>query len=507
MNKKAKKVLAVTMAVAMSACLVAGATACNKRKEGEIKVTAWNSGWGDEWLYAMAEEFEKDYPEYTVTIDSSAAGGDITNQFPASSSHDYDVFFGCNNNFELYDTCYANLDDVMTTVNPGETKTVAEKLGPEMQALLVNAKGHYDKMCYGAGYYTIVYKPGLFDKWGYDVPNTTDELAALCDTMREDDVVPFIHFVNGGYWHEMLWAWAIQYAGPDEFYQMSANPKLSQLTSDTNGVKQGLDAMWKVLGNRKNYYTGSTGMEFTTAQTFYLSFPEDIGGTEIAMMVNGSWLENEMKNSEDPLETNIKSMKTPVVSSIIDKCDTINDDATLSAVIAAIDKGETSYAGVSEADFARIKTVRSYEVTNAPGLEIAIPNYSENLEGAKKFAAYFYSDKVLKIFYEKTGIRQFATMDDETFVYDTSKLSSFQKSQLDIANRAKPVGEGTTHNTHPVFNVGGLRLTGKYDLSYAGAMVNQPSESSTDIWNGIATSLNENWSTYWANAGLQPPQE
>ena len=54
----------------------------------------------------------------------------------------------------------------------------------------------------------------------------------------------------------------------------------------------------------------------------------------------------------------IKMMKTPVISSIIKQTSTINDDKTLSAVITAIDNGETSYPNVSAEDFQRILKAR-----------------------------------------------------------------------------------------------------------------------------------------------------
>lgn len=511
MKKKLAKAIAVAMSVCMLGGTVGGAVGCSGgRTDGTIKITAWKSGWGVDWLYSLAEEFEAEYPEYHVEIEASASGGDITTQMPAEGTHDYDLFLGCNSNPETY-IYYEVLDEVLDMVNPGETKTVGEKIGPEMLSMLINAEGHYDKLYYGTGYYTIMYKTDLFKKWGFKVPNTTKELAALFEDMKDCGVVPSMHFQNGGYWHSLLWEWAIQYAGPENFYQLGADPKLSTLTDDNNGIKQGLDAMWSVLGNRKNYYQGSSSMIFTTAQTKFL-LPSDRLGAEVAMMVNGSWLENEMRNSEDPLNTHIACMKTPVLSTVIDKCETINDDATLSKVIEAVDSGKTSYDGVSEADFNHIKTIRTYEVTNAPSLEFAIPNYAAGKEGAKKFVAYFYSDKGLKLFFEKTGIRQFASMDDESFVYDTTNLSEFQKSQLELMNRAKPIGEGMVHNSHEVFFLGGMSLTGNYGMNYAGAMTNSTldypnGEPASVIWAGIKESLVTNWATCWGNAGLPVPEE
>lgn len=510
MNKKLGKLVAVTM----SAVMLLGVSACGDNPSGSgdggtISISLWDTGWGSDWLYAMKDAFTKKYPEYTVEISASVSDGDITNDMPNPDEHEFDIFMGCNNDLELYSSYYELLDDVVAGVNDGESKTVGEKIGTEYLSMMQTAEGHYDKLSYGTGYYTIMYKGDIFEKYGYEVPNTTDELVALVNTMKtEDDVVPFIHFTNGGYWHSMLWTWAIQYAGSKDFYDMSKNPTLAALTDDNNGIPQGLSVLDSLIRDVNNYYTGSSGMTFSIAQSTYLAEAEALNGVEIAMMVNGAWLENEVKSSESKLNETVKAMKTPVVSSIIERCPTINDDETLSAVIDAIDSGKTSYSGVSEADFERIATARKVEVTNAPALEICIPNYSDNIEGAKKFVKYFYSDEALQIWYNCTHVRQFANFDNASLTYDTAGLSTFAKSQLELMNHSAPVAEGRPHSSHSIFSLGGASLVAGYDNGgYAAAMVNQPPETYKDIWNNIKTNFNRNWNTYWSNAGLSVPEE
>lgn len=500
------------LAVAMAMSTLGTATACSlggggeTKEPGTIKITLWESGWGSEWLKAMAEEFEKDNPEYKVKWDASASGGDITNLLPNPDQHDYDIIMGCNTDPSLYASYYEILDDVVNSKYKNESKTIGEKIGPELLSMLETKDGHYDKLCFGAGYYNIIYKTDVFTKYEYEVPNTTDELVALVEQMN-GDVVPFIHFQNGGYWHAMLWTWAIQYAGSENFYDMSKNPTLAALVDDKNGIPQGLEVMGSLLNNIKNYYLGSSGLEFTQAQSQFLAPADKLGGVEIAMMVNGAWMENELKNSEDKLNDNISAMKTPVVSSIIEKCETIEDDATLSAVIDAVDKGKTSYEGVSAEDFELIRVARGVEVTNAPGLEMCIPNYSTEKEGAKQFLRFFYSDKGLKIWFEKTHIRQFADFDDSSISLDTSNLSKFEKSQFALARKSVPVAEGRTHASHDIFVLGGADLVAGYAApGYAAALVQATPEKAADIWKAVKANQNKNWNSYWTNAGLTPPQ-
>lgn len=68
-------------------------------------------------------------------------------------------------------------------------------------------------------------------------------------------------------------------------------------------------------------------------------------------MANGDWFDNEMRSFCEGLEQTqgycdtVKLMKTPVISSIIDQTPTIENDAELSALISAIDAGETALKG------------------------------------------------------------------------------------------------------------------------------------------------------------------
>lgn len=510
---KSKSKLGKALAVALSAIMVSAvASSCMAQtqeiEEGTIAISIWDSGWGRKWADAMAEQFQIDYPQYKVQIFADVDEGDITNVLP-DPANEYDIIFGCNSDSSLYKNYYEPMDDIINSKCEGESKTIGEKLGSEMLSLLVNSEGHYDKLCFGTGYYTFVYKSDLFEDFELSIPNTTNEFLALLDEMREYDIIPFIHFNSPsvGYSAAMMWTWAMQYAGIDAFYEMSKNPTLSALVDDDNGILQGLEVLKEVIGNPDNNDDGS-GLDFGDAQTAFLA-PREVSGRDIAMMINGAWLENEISKSPAEVNQNIKAMKTPVLSSIIDKCATINDDKTLSAVISAIDAGKTSYDGVSKEDFNRIATARKLEVSNAPGLEICIPNYSEEMEGAKEFVKFFFSDKGLKIWFDTVGIRQFASFDDESIVLDTSKLSVFQKSQLELAEKSSPVAEGRPHSAHKIFISGNASLVGSYgNGTYAKALylTGENAMSASDVWENIKDYANKNWESWWRLAGLTAPQ-
>ena len=96
-------------------------------------------------------------------------------------------------------------------------------------------------------------------------------------------------------------------------------------------------------------------------------------------------------------------MKTPVISSIIEKLTTVKDDATLSKVVKAVDGGAESFEGVSEQDFAIIKEARNilYSVGNYH--TAVIPEYAKQVELAKDFLRFMATDKANEIYSVKTG--------------------------------------------------------------------------------------------------------
>ena len=100
----------------------------------------------------------------------------------------------------------------------------------------------------------------------------------------------------------------------------------------------------------------------------------------------------------------IVAMKMPVMSKIIDVLPdkSVKDDATLSAVIDAIDAGETSYSGVSANDFARIKEARNIKAEMINPVML-IPKHASNKDIAKAFVAYLFSDRAQKIAAQATG--------------------------------------------------------------------------------------------------------
>jgi hypothetical protein len=167
-----------------------------------------------------------------------------------------------------------------------------------------------------------------------------------------------------------------------------------------------------------------------------------------AFHVNGDWFDNEMYEigqaiiNEGGDISGIKMMKTPIVSSIIDRpeCQTIENDAELSALITAIDNGSTALVGdgysVSQAAYDKIKEARSIVFSIGANLDAIIPSYAKGKDVAVDFLRFMATDLGLETYLEATyGASlpfDYDVKEENIELYN--KLSTFQQGRLDYFN-------------------------------------------------------------------------
>ena len=165
------------------------------------------------------------------------------------------------------------------------------------------------------------------------------------------------------------------------------------------GRLESLEVLYDLLSEYS--FTGAGSIDFIEAQTRFL-----LGDGLI--MANGDWFYQEMDTTIEGLKKrgidyDIRFMKNPVISAIIDVLPTVNDDATLAAVVDAVDKGETAYEGVSAADFARVKEARSFVYSGEYLNQAFIPSYANGKEAAKDFLRFLATDIACNQFMRSTG--------------------------------------------------------------------------------------------------------
>ena len=144
----------------------------------------------------------------------------------------------------------------------------------------------------------IVYNASLFEQYGWEIPDTTKELEDLCKEILADTngaVSPFVYCGDAadGYLYFAVDNWLNQYAGIanlDEFYDYGSASLFAPNSKMSVGKKLAHENLLKFLKDRSQggyALDGSMGVDHHFAQG------ELIKGT-CAMMLNGSWFENEM---------------------------------------------------------------------------------------------------------------------------------------------------------------------------------------------------------------------
>ena len=359
---------------------------------GSLNIRVWEGGFGLKWLDNVIDAFNDKYPDVTIKVDPSVERMQVFGDITGKGSK-YDLVFQDARLMD-YTDCLEPLDDVYAYTNKGESVAVGDKLF-DLYRECLNYKGSYYQIPYAVGTYGIVYNSDYISD--SEVPVTTDELIALCANLKSASLTPIIFSgeTGTGYWDFAYATWFAQYEGRDAYWA-----SLSGQIIDENGEKKydpstaylqgGLEAMQvceDLLWYQNGYIeTSSTGLQFIIAQRDFLK-------GKAAMMYNGSWLFNEMELMfPNGTDYDFKMMKMPVISSIVDKCTTIDNDAELSSLIKAIDAGATSFSGVNEVDFETVKAARNFYYAGAEGATAGIPINARNKQIAKEFLKFMYSE-------------------------------------------------------------------------------------------------------------------
>lgn len=512
-----KKIICLLLSV-VTAFSMASMAACGGKSDGGanvIEINYWKAGLGDVYFESVISEFKKAYPEYSVQL-NKFAGNDFGTNFaknvPTGPKYNtVDLYFGPDMDIG-YNQYLEPLNSVLEQVNTGETKKVGEKIDAVLLENAKNADGYYYTLPYGGGVCGIVYNNTLMQEVlsssGLNMPKTTNELrnlASAIDQKYGGQRKAFIHFL-GGYWVYIQDVWQAQYDGVDkynEFYRLGAPLNTIGTPNETpdknilleeDGRLEVLKVFESIL-NSQFVAPDSNTDDLAASQVNFLS-------GDAVMMVNGAWFINETKGM-NAAYNDFRLMKTPVISSIIKKCDTIDDDGTLSAVISAIDAGASSYAGVNAEDFERVKAARNLIWQVFSQHSACVPNYATAKEGAKKFVQFYYSDIAQKIFSDTVHIALPFTFDNEANKPDISGWSNYEKDAYGYSTTMTMLGVANGRRSS-LFTKGGLFNYPSLNGETIVYLISRPTEPKTAnyIWGEMKNLYERNWNSYMSRAGL-----
>ncbi len=502
--KKRSRILSMLIASTMIiGCLAGCGAGENGGKQGgtgttDIEINYWNSGLGTAWLDAVIEGFKKKYPEYNVYYNATASSTAVVTAYGLEDTDTIDLYLAT----KQYDKRYLEpLNDVLESTADGDTKTIKEKFDADY-LLLEEYDGQYYNLTHGGGILSFVYNKKLFEKAGItQLPRTSDELSVVCGVLADNGIKPLCHFKPSGYYSWLTETWFSQYNGLDYWRDFYANPtKEKMLTKD--GRYEAIKAYEKFV-TPENVLQGSNSDPHVSIQTKFL-------GEKCAIMLNGSWLSNEMQNSGKMED--FEMMKTPVISAITDKLTTVKSEPELRNLITAIDNvtdgvetvdtykdGDNYNVGgksVSASDWDYVKAARNSVSANYSGETAFIPSYSNAKEGAKEFLKYLYSDEGYQIYLNSLHIKM--PLDLCEGEINTEGWNSFEKSQLELFNKAEHNISNDIMNKHRIFVDGGADSIADYEfISLMCSNSESDRISAEETWNEIVKRIDEKYENEW----------
>lgn len=347
-----KKLLVVLM---VGLLVLAGCSSNTDKDSDTLKISGLLGGYGKEGWEKVAKSFEEKYDiKVELTLEKNIADV-LRPQIQAGDVPDL-IYLAIDNgedpltNTMIAEKALVDISDVLDMKVGDEAVTVKEKILPGF--LNSNRVQPYGD---GKSYLApIFYSPlGMFyneqlliDK-GWDVPKTWDEMWALGDKAKAEGIALFTYSV-AGYFDGFIASLFNVTGGPENF------AKLMQYDVTTWEGQQTKEAL-EIVGKLAEYVHPNTVAQankegFTKNQQLVLD-------NEAIFMPNGTWVVGEMEKA--PRAEGFKWGMAPV---------------------PAVGSGDRFASTFTE--------------------EIYIPEGAKNVEDAKLFISYLYTDEAAKLFYD-----------------------------------------------------------------------------------------------------------
>lgn len=501
----------------------------------EFTLCYYEGGYGVEWLQAVAKDY-MDNVNTEVRINfQKSTDNSTTREKIASQTDSYDLYyievdmFGKSGVLE-------DLTGLMDREVPGEAGVkVRDKIGQKWLDYYTENGKLYQMPATNMLGWNWTYNKTLLDAKfganGYKLPNTTNEFLAMGEQLFNKDVFLTAFAgkdVTGGadylrYCYEVWFAQMTGMDGYDRYFSCQYdNGGTYELAKDApKNVEQNKNAIEKTYALVQTLCQGQKGVEYMHKNSLSMDFVDcqymlsqgKFKGAEeppIAFYYNTAAAEREMAvyvEAGEITKQDIRAMKMPVISAIIERTPSIPDDATLSAVIDYVDGTASALPeGVTEADAAIIAEARNMKA-ELVCREFVVTKNAKNKEDIMGFLAYLTSDKAQMVAAKSCNglpVLNYGYVPSETEL--GFQYSEFTKSVyallddavvVDIAKFDKPVGKTMGMNWYLDTTVSGGTLTS--NLYTKQALTADQIYQST--YNGLAGTWAERMKLYLAGGG------
>ena len=358
MKKIIALLLAFVMVLGMTACAGTNTDATQPQEDlagTTIKVAAIETAYGSQiWADVAAAFTAETGIEVQLTTDknledvisASMQGGEYPDVIHLATGRPA----GLTEQF-IKDKAIAEITDVLSMTVPGEDKLVSEKISGGFTETSLTNPYNDGKTYLAPMFYSpcgLFYNAELFAAKGWTVPTTWEEMWALGDAAAAEGIALFT-YPTAGYYDAFLYA-LVYSIGGSEFFE--AVTHYEEGIWDTAEA----DTLFAILDKLASYTHKSTpaqanNQDFTKNQLMVMQ-------DQALFMPNGTWIVGEMAEAEATLT---------------------NEFGWGMTALPAVTEGG---AGYSYCWFE----------------QAWIPAGAENVDAAKQFVAFLYSDKACEIF-------------------------------------------------------------------------------------------------------------
>lgn len=435
-----KKVICAAMAMIM---LTLPLTGCGQNKvvettpdggyvQGTKCIVAYNSsGYGNTWLKAAEEAFEKTYAAEGYDIELKISYNNENNAAleigKGPEKNDVDLYIGAGDMERVLDASKKTMRDggavlldltdvlwnqpAIGTDKKEESKTIAERYLLDKEYLYYDGAieafhGGIFALPMTIGSCGIILNPAVTAQYGYgldNLPRTTDEFNEMCVTIaaKTEETGVYAYAWPGGnasgYISYLFYEYFAQYSGKEAFMNfVKTIPESGNVIEDgwmvyeDKGILEGLRAMEPIMEPRFSP-AGSATMTHLEAQHEVL-----VGNA--AFIMNGDWVLNEMEDQYYTEASQCVMLNTPILSVIGTECGIT--DAELSQAVKLIDAGTSNadimaqIAGLDEAEAQRIRDARNVYSCGDKTVRggACIPAYADGKDVAILFLRFLCSE-------------------------------------------------------------------------------------------------------------------
>ena len=344
-----KRIIALLLCLCSLFTVFAG---CNNggNDSKTLNVVCLNKGYGETWINTIAREFETLHEGITVSVDCEASADQIIEKNLASSDNTDDLYICIGGEWKMNAVLgkFAQLDDIMDDLIDGVPlkNKVADEY--ENSVYMPNSKGekHTFRLPWTAGFGGIFYNAKMFEENDWTIPTTYDDLVTLCAKIVSDKVEvgdddktlvkPFAYTsANTDYLDYTVFTWWAQLAGIDNVRDFMQYESADNFNTIKNPTYKKLQDATKLLMDLfcNEAYVHETESNHDAQKDFNNSYA--------AMMLNGEWVYNEIKQYKIQNERfELAVMKTPTAPNAIENVAyTIGEDQYI-AVPASSKKQE-----------------------------------------------------------------------------------------------------------------------------------------------------------------------